>query len=191
MAVHNACAITGYKPFELGIFSEEHPSIEIIKYSLRSKIIQMMDEGMEWFVISGQTGIELWSGEVILELKQEGLPLKLAVLLPFLNQEERWKEPVQNVFHRVIEQADFVDAISKREYDSPKQFQQKNTFIVLNTVSCLLVYDEEAPGSPQYFLTVARQKADRETYTITMITRYDLEDAELGLRMQDPTYWTE
>lgn len=191
MAIKNACAVTGYKPFELGIFSVSHPSVEIIKYSLRSKIIQMMDEGIEWFVISGQTGIELWTGEVIQELKKEDLPVKLAVLLPFLNQEERWPDTVKNLYQQVLEQADFVDAVSKRGYESPRQFQQKNAFIALNTACCLLVYDEEAPGSPQYFLSVARQKAEREAYTINMITRFDLEDAEQELRMQDPSFWAE
>ncbi len=191
MAVNNACAVTGYKPFELGIFSLSHPSVKIIKYSVRSKIIQMMDEGIEWFVISGQTGIELWTAEVIQELKQEGFLVKLAVLLPFLEQEERWPDPVKNLYQQVLEQADFVDVISKRKYESPQQFRQKNVFIVLNTVCCILVYDEEAPGSPQYFLTVARQKAEREAYTINMITRFELEDAEQEIKMQDPSFWAE
>lgn len=191
MTIKKACVITGYKPHELGIFSVNHPSIEILKYSLRNKIVQSMDEGIEWFVISGQTGIELWAADVILDLKKEGYPAKLAVLIPFLNQEEKYPDPVKTDYHRIMEEADFSDAISKKNYENPAQFRQKNVFLVSNSSGCLIVYDEESPGSPQYFLSVARQKAVHETYTINMITRFDLEDAEQEFRMQDPSFWAE
>ncbi|MDY0395865.1 SLOG family protein [Virgibacillus halophilus] len=53
--------------------------------------------------------------------------------------------------------------------------------------ACLLIIDEEFPGSNKFFLSEA-QKA--EDYAIYMITPDDLDDAVTELQMSDPDYWS-
>ncbi|GAA3327349.1 hypothetical protein GCM10020331_066930 [Ectobacillus funiculus] len=48
-----------------------------------------LEEGLEWVLISGQLGVELWTAEVVFELQMEYPDLKLAVFTPFLEQEEK------------------------------------------------------------------------------------------------------
>ena len=84
--------ITGYKATELGIFSQKHPGIEIIKKAIKKRIIALIDEGLEWIIVSGQWGVEIWAAEAVLELKKEYKNLQLAVITPFLEQEEKWNE---------------------------------------------------------------------------------------------------
>ena len=62
--------ITGYKPHELGIFNDKHPGIVIIKKALEAHLRTLLDEGLEWVIISGQQGVETWSAEVVLMLKR-------------------------------------------------------------------------------------------------------------------------
>jgi uncharacterized phage-like protein YoqJ len=62
--------VTGYKPHELGIFDDKHPGVVIIKKALESQLIAQIDEGLEWVIISGQLGVEMWAAEVVLELKK-------------------------------------------------------------------------------------------------------------------------
>lgn len=190
MSDGKAVLITGYKPHELGIYSDEHPGVPVIKYCLKASLLQLIDGGASWFVISGQPGVELWAAEVVLALKQESYGIHLAVIVPFLEQETKWKEAQKEKYYAILEQADFVDAISKRPYDSPVQLRQKNDFLVAKTDGMLILYDDSKPGSPEYYLGPARRKAQHQLYPIFTIDRYDLELASQDLKEQDPDYWS-
>ncbi|MDD9148770.1 MULTISPECIES: DUF1273 domain-containing protein [unclassified Sporolactobacillus] len=184
--------VTGYKPYELGIFTADHQGIPVIRYCLKKQIRRLADEGTTWFVISGQAGVELWAGDACLEVKKEdGLDIKLAVLVPFLNQEVRYKDWLKEQYYRIIEAADFTGAISRRPYESPVQLRQKNDYLVAKTDGALVLYDEETPGSPKYCLAAAKRKAGNEDYPIRMIDRYDLSSAAEELQQQNPDYWSQ
>lgn len=186
-----ALLVAGYQPYELGIFAADHPGIAVIRHCLRMHLQEMADKGMKWVVISGEPGVELWAAEETLKLKKVFPDLKLAVLMPFLGQEERYKDWIREQYQSVLEKADFTGAISNRPYESPVQLRQKNDFLVAKTDGMLILSDEEKPGSPRYYLAAARKRAKRETYPVTVIDRYDLELASEDLREQDPDYWAQ
>ncbi|BBP90239.1 hypothetical protein BsIDN1_38570 [Bacillus safensis] len=85
-------AVTGYKPFELGIFKQDEPALQYIKSGASKRLTALIEEGLEWVLISGQLGAEIWTAEVVFELQEEYPALKLAVITPFYEQEERWNE---------------------------------------------------------------------------------------------------
>ncbi|GGL48444.1 SLOG family protein [Sporolactobacillus putidus] len=187
-----AILVTGYKPHELGIFTADHDGITVIRHCLKRQIRELAVQGTKWFVISGQAGIELWAGDACLEVKKEdGLDINLAVLVPFLNQEERYKDWLKEQYHQILEAADFTGAISKRPYESPVQLRQKNDYLVAKTDGALILYDEETPGSPKYCLAAAKRKARCQDYPIRMIDRYDLSFAAEELQEQNPDYWSQ
>lgn len=45
-------AITGYKPFELGIFKQDDKALYYIKKAIKNRLIAFLDEGLEWILIS-------------------------------------------------------------------------------------------------------------------------------------------
>jgi uncharacterized phage-like protein YoqJ len=183
--------VTGYKAHELGVFSSDHPGIPVISYALKEKIREYAEDGATWFVVSGQTGVELWAGQVCLELRDnDKMSIKLAVLMPFLNQEEHYKDWQKELYVHVLEQADYTGFISNHPYENPSQLRQKNDFLVAKTDAMLIVYDEESPGSPNFYLGAARRKANKSDYPIQTIDRYDLELASEELQQQNPDYWT-
>jgi uncharacterized phage-like protein YoqJ len=165
-------AVTGYKPYELNIFANDHPAVFYIKKAMEKRLISLLDEGLEWVVISGQLGVELWAAEVVYDLQTTYPHLQLAVLTPFLNQEERWNEANQEYYEWIISQADFFDHITKRPYESPAQFHLKNQFIIQKSDGLLIVYDEEKEGTPKFMLEIAKKK---ENYAIFPITFADLQ----------------
>ncbi|MFY4776032.1 DUF1273 domain-containing protein [Metabacillus sp. RGM 3146] len=167
--------VSGYKSSELGIFKTNHPAVHYIKKALRKRLQQMLEEGLEWVVISGQLGVELWAAEEVFSLQEEYPELKLAVLTPFLNQESNWNEANKEIYEGILAQADFVDAISKREYEKPWQFRMKNQFLVQKTDGLLLVYDEENPGSPKFLLETAKSRKEEAGYHIMQISFSDLQ----------------
>ncbi|WP_349407515.1 DUF1273 domain-containing protein [Pseudalkalibacillus sp. SCS-8] len=170
-------AVTGYKAHELGIFSNKHEAVPYIKGVMKNRLTQLIEEGLEWVVISGQPGVELWTGDAVLELKEHYPVIRLAVLLPFEDQESRWKEPTQEYFHQIINQADFVETVSKRPYENPGQFQACNRFIIEKTDAMLVFYDPEQSGSPEYYLNTAHKYQEYgNEYPILSISFLDVND---------------
>ncbi|MFC0271658.1 DUF1273 domain-containing protein [Metabacillus herbersteinensis] len=167
--------ISGYKPFELGIFKNDDEGVFFIKKAIEKSLISLLNDGLEWVIISGQLGIELWAAEVVLSLQISYPEVKLGIITPFLNQESNWKEDNKEFYESILLQANFVDSITRREYDSPQQFRLKNQFFLDKSDALLLVYDNEKPGSPKYLFELAQKKQEVEEYPLFLIDFYDLQ----------------
>jgi uncharacterized phage-like protein YoqJ len=181
--------ISGYKSFELGIFKNDDQAVQYIKKAIEKSLLGFVEEGLEWVIISGQMGVELWAAEVVFDLQMEYSDLKLAILTPFLNQESKWNEINKEYYEFILSQADFVDSITKREYESPVQFRQKNQFLVSKSDGLLLLFDEEKQGSPKYLLETARKKQELTSYFIGFITFSDLELVVEEENMKNVDFW--
>jgi len=167
--------IQGYKSFELGIFKNEDPAKTYIKKAIEKEVLALLDEGLEWVLISGQLGVEIWAAEVIFELKKEYSELKLGILTPFLHQESNWNEENQQMYQTIIAKADFVEAISKQPYVGPWQFRNKNAFFLHKTDGAIILYDPEKEGSPKFFYEAARAFQEENEYFLRIIDFYDLQ----------------
>ncbi|MYL61040.1 DUF1273 family protein, partial [Virgibacillus halodenitrificans] len=67
----NIVTVTGYKPMELSIFKENDSRIDFIKAAIEKRLIGFIEEGLQWVIISGQMGVELWTAEVVMDLKEK------------------------------------------------------------------------------------------------------------------------
>ncbi|QPC46656.1 DUF1273 domain-containing protein [Mangrovibacillus cuniculi] len=166
--------ITGYKPHEIGIFQQTHPAVTIIKKAIKQSLLPLCEEGLEWIVLSCQKGVEMWASQVAIELKQE-YEVKLAILTPFLDQELKWKENDQLLYNEIIQNADFVDSVSKKPYENPEQFRIKDRLLIHKTDGCIILYDEEVDGSPKFFLNQCKEFSLQQDYDIRLITFEDLQ----------------
>ncbi|WP_026694866.1 DUF1273 domain-containing protein [Peribacillus kribbensis] len=167
--------ITGYKAFELGIFKKEHEGVKYIKKALVSRLVPLIEEGLEWVLISGQLGVELWAAEAVYGLQEEYPDLKTAVLTPYLNQEANWNDANKEYYEEVLAQADFIDSISRKEYEGPAQLRAKNAFLIMKSDAMVILFDEEKDGTPMYVYQDARTYAASHHYPIIQITFDDLQ----------------
>jgi uncharacterized phage-like protein YoqJ len=183
--LNKVLTISGYKPFELGIFKKDHPSVLFIKAAIRKALVLKLEDGLEWVLISGQLGVELWSAEVVFDLQIDYPELKLAVITPFLNQESSWNDTNKEWYEFILLRADFVESVTKKGYENPWQFRLKNQFFIEKSNELLILYDQEKEGSPRYLYEMALQYQSNHTYPIQLITFYDLqmivEEEELRL----------
>ncbi|MGM0239600.1 DUF1273 domain-containing protein [Enterococcus sp. AZ103] len=169
--------ITGYQSYELGIFTEKDPKVAVIKNVLKNQIIQLIENGLEWIMISGALGCELWAGQIINDLKQQYPEIKLAVIFPFKDFGSNWNEANQLLLQTVVSQADFVDSVSHKPYENPSQFKNHINFLLQHTDASLIVYDQEYPGKTRYFLRDVENFQKNKTYQIFPITMDDLENS--------------
>lgn len=181
--------LSGYKPYELGIFDEKHPGVKVIKLAIKQQLIALIDDGLELVVISGQPGVELWGAEVVLELKKDYPTLKLAVVTPFQEQEGRWKESVKLQYKDILTAADSVKTTSDKPYTGPEQFQKRDQTVLTHTDGLLLLFDDEKGGSPRYLKEKAEKHANKGPFTLITIDAYDLQVIEEDLREQEREEW--
>lgn len=175
-AMTKVAIISGYKPYEIGIFKNDDPAVPIIKLAIKNQLLSLLDEGLEWVIISGQLGTELWAAEVVFDLQLEGFhDLQLAVITPFLNQEDTWKEANKEWYESILAQADYIDSVSRKPYEKPWQFRLKNQFFVEKSDVLLLFYDPEKEGSPKYLYEEAKRKQEKSHYEIRFISFDDLQ----------------
>lgn len=164
--------VTGYKPFEMNISALNDPRIAYIKAVIKRKLLTFIDQGLEWILVTGQQGIELWTCEVVFDLKQT-YPIRLAIVPPFDQQESRWPESLQNNYQEVLAQADFMKLLYDTTYSGPYQLKAKNSFVINKSDACLCLVDLDHPGSVRYILEEAQAKTN---YPVYYITPLDLED---------------
>ncbi|WP_282941080.1 SLOG family protein [Paenibacillus sp. RC67] len=172
----NRILVTGYKAAELGIYSLKHPGIPIIKKAIKKQVTALIDEGLEWIIVSGQWGVELWAAEAVLELQETYEQLQLAVITPFLEQEEKWSDEKKSLYASVLQRANYVNSVTKSKYDGPWQFKEKNKFLLRNSDGIILLYDEEKEGSPKFIKEQALAIAKTQDYRIFSITANDLQN---------------
>ena len=167
--------VTGYKQHELGIFDDKHPGIAFIKKALESRLLALLDEGLEWVIISGQLGVETWAAEVVIELKEMYPQLNYAVITPFLEQEKNWNDTNKEQYRMLIANADYEISLTSIPYEAPWQFVEKNKFFLRNSDAMLIVYDEENEGSPKFIKEAADRYAEVSDYVVLTITANDLQ----------------
>ncbi len=185
--VMKVVTVTGYKPMEMGIFSETDERIQFIKKAIEKKLIAKIEEGLEWVIVSGQMGVEMWTAQVALELKKT-YDFGIGIVPPFENQEKRWPEQLQLTYQELTVMVDFFDHIYKGDYKGPFQFRAKDAWYLDKTDGSIVLIDEDNVGSVKYFLDAAKEQ---DHYPIELITPFDIDDVIMEMQMNDPSYWNE
>lgn len=172
---------------ELNLFKPDDERIVYIKEAIKKRLISFIEEGLEWVIISGQMGVELWTADVILDDLKNEYDIQLGVIPPFENQESRWPEALQMKYQDMMMTADFYHPLYKGDYKGPFQFRAKNKWLIDKSDACLILLDEDHHGSNRYFYEEAKQT--EKDYPIYLITPMDLDDVVRDMQMSDPQYW--
>lgn len=177
--------VSGYKPLELNIFSENDSRIRFLKKAIEKRLLDFIEEGLKWVLVSGQMGVEMWAAEVVLDIKNT-YDIKLGMIPPFIDQECRWPKAYQQKYQELLFAADFYQPIYEDDYKGPFQFRAKNMWLVDKSEGCLLIIDEEYPGNTRYFYEVAKNE---DNYPVYLITPADIDEVIEEIRMTDPDNW--
>ena len=169
--------ITGYRSFEIAVFQENDPKIIVIKNVLKNEIVSYLENGLEWILVSGNLGIELWTAEIVGELKNDYPELKLGLIYPFQGFGENWNEKNQLSLKKIEGLSDYINSVSHQSYQSPAQLKAHTNFIIKHTGGSLLVYDKEYPGKTAYFLKDCEKFKENNSYDIRLITMLDLQNS--------------
>lgn len=168
--------VTGYRAHELGIYDQKHKGIPYIRKAIESRMVPLIEEGLEWIVTPGQYGVDLWACEVAISLKKIYPQLKLSILAAYTNPEEKWNEGKQEYYRGILHQVDYYDFVSKQPYQGVWQLTARDDLLLRRTDGMLLFYDEDAgEASPKYMKQKALKRHAEDGYPIITITAEDVQ----------------
>ncbi|QOD85420.1 DUF1273 family protein [Weissella viridescens] len=145
--------ITGFTQFELGIFKDTDPRVEVIKFAIQKKLKQALEEVDDtyWVITGGQSGIEQWAVAAALALKPDYPQLRVSIMTPYQHFGSNWKKERQEQLQALVQQVDFSASVSPQPYQNAGQLQNYQQFMLNHTDNALLFYDEEAEQSKVRF----------------------------------------
>lgn len=173
----NRLWVTGYRAYELGVFTDKDPKIAVIRYALTNYLTNLLEQGqLDWVITGANLGIEQWAVEAALALKEK-YPLRVSIMLPYKNFASRWNEHNQAKFTQLTNAVDFCAYTSNQPYKSPTQLRNYQNFMLTHTDQALMVYDEEHPGKAKYDYAMIKEYQTKQPYELTLIDFYDLQDS--------------
>lgn len=133
------CCFTGHRPEKLKQSESE------IRTALEKEIRTAIADGFVVFISGMARGTDIWAGETVLRLRNEGVPIKLVCAIPYEGIERGWKREWQECYRSIIEAPDAVRYICPRY--SPDCFQQRNEWMVDRSARVIAVYNGEPGGT--------------------------------------------
>lgn len=132
------CCFTGHRPEKLNRSEAE------IKKAMEAAILQAINDGFVTFITGMARGVDIWAGEIVLQLRKQNPNLHLIAASPYEGFESRWSTDWQRRYNSILEQADLVRFVCKGY--SKACFQIRNEWIVNKSARVIAVYNGEPGG---------------------------------------------
>ena len=145
------CCFTGHRPEKLNRSEEE------VKKLLDSAIRQAIADGFTTFITGMARGVDIWAGQIVLELKKEYPALKLVTASPYKGFEGRWSASWQEQYNSILEKADAVRYICKGY--SKGSFQIRNEWMVDRSARVIAFYNGEPGGTRNTILYADKNRS--------------------------------
>ena len=105
------CAFTGHRPKGLG-YPESDERCAALKEKLRSLIIRMIEEeGVTHFISGMAQGVDMYTAEIVLELKKQYPQITLECAIPYERQAAHWSAALRDRNRYMVDHADIVLAV--------------------------------------------------------------------------------
>lgn len=108
---------TGHRPNKLYGYDYRIDGNRRMLLKLRAIIERFIDKrGVTTFISGMALGIDTWSAQIILQLKNKYPNIKLVCAIPCANQSDRWREEDKEIHADILSQADYVHYVSEAPY---------------------------------------------------------------------------
>jgi uncharacterized phage-like protein YoqJ len=139
---------TGHRPDKLGGYIGAKALT--IQHNLQDKIKDIIRrayaKGFDTFISGGALGVDQFAATAVMELEEEGLPIKLIIARPFPSQACKWPEKSQKWFNVLCQSADEVIDVSPDPYE-PAKMQTRNIWMVDHADAVVAVWNGGRGGT--------------------------------------------
>lgn len=135
---HKIC-FTGHRPEKL-VRTEED-----IKKDLEIQIRRAIADDLNIFITGMARGTDIWAAQIVLKLREQGIPVKLICACPYDGFEKGWRSEWQKQYRDILEAADFVKYICENYNRSC--FQIRNEWMVNHSDRVVAVFNGQKSGT--------------------------------------------
>mgnify|MGYP002548137360 FL=1 len=146
------CCFTGHRPEKLTRSEAE------IKKDLEAAILKAINDGFVTFITGMARGVDIWAGEIVLQLRKQNPNLHLIAASPYEGFESRWSADWQRRYKNILDQADLVRFVCKGY--SKACFQIRNEWMVNRSARVIAVYNGEPGGTRNTIEYAERNKVE-------------------------------
>ena len=140
------CAITGHRPTRFKFkYNENYAGCKRLKKRLHDQFILLYEQGVSRFLVGGALGVDMWSGEILLRLKEqpEYSEIELMIALPFVGHDSTWDDRSKLRMAFLIKHSTKTVTVGASDQPPVVNYRRRNEFLV-NQADCLLaVYDND------------------------------------------------
>ena len=146
--------VTGHRPDKLFGYNLNHPNYIQMKNEFKKILVnEKCKEGYSGMAL----GVDQIFAIAILELKDEGFPIKLKCIIPCINQERMWVESSKKLYKQILSLSDEIIYVTNTEY-TKSCMQLRNQYMVDNADGGIVVYDGTNGCTCNCFNYIKKQK---------------------------------
>lgn len=139
-----SCAITGHRPTRFKFkYDENSAGCKRLKKRLHDQFILLYEQGVRRFLVGGALGVDMWSGEILLKLKEqpEYVDIELIVVLPHPGHDARWDERSKKRMAFLLEHS--TEHMTIGTDSGAESYYKRNRYLVDHADCLTAVYDND------------------------------------------------
>ena len=137
-----SCAVTGHRPTRFKFkYQENNAGCKRLKKRLHDQFVLLYEQGVRRFYVGGALGVDLWSGEILLRLKEqeEYSEIELIVALPYAWHDSDWDERSKNRLAFLTQHS--AKTVTVSDTPGPEAYKARNYYMVDHADVLVAVYD--------------------------------------------------
>lgn len=137
---------SGHRPEKLPLSGSGGAKvIRVLKSILYKEILDSMSDGYSCFITGLARGIDLWAGEIVMELKAQGEDIRLIAVSPYKKHGESFKGEEKFILGNIMLKADEIICLGE-DY-SKGCLQRRNEYMVDRSDKLIAVVSDYKSGT--------------------------------------------
>lgn len=147
MKEKKVCCFTGHRPQKLSFgFNEEDERCVQIKQAIMEQTEKLITQcGVTHFIVGMALGVDIYSAEIVLLLKEKYPQITLECAIPCETQCEKWSEPMRDRYFYIVMSCD-EETMLQRHY-TKDCMQKRNQYMVDKSDYVIAVWNDKPSGT--------------------------------------------
>lgn len=159
---------TGHRPEKLPDNGDNNSYIiKMIKSMLYKEILDSVEAGYDTFITGLARGVDLWAGEMVLEIKAQKPHIRLIAASPYKAHGNTLKGAEKWVYGNIIAKADMIVYVC--ENYTKLCMKMRNQYMVDNSNKLIAVVSDYKSGTGQTISYARKEKIEIKVFDINKI----------------------
>ncbi len=147
MKEKKVCCFTGHRPQKLSFgFNEEDERCVQLKQAIMEQTEKLIIQcGVTHFIVGMALGVDIYSAEIVLLLKEKYPQITLECAIPCETQCEKWSEPMRDRYFDIVMSCD-EETMLQRHY-TKDCMQKRNQYMVDKSDYVIAVWNGKPSGT--------------------------------------------